>query len=72
MSLLDKLNSLNNSEKEEKLWCPYYKPCGMIGSISCKYTDMYDCSYEGDLNKCNMKSYIISKLKTEENLLGDL
>lgn len=44
---------------EDKLWCKYYKPCGEIGWKSCKLHEMYDCSYEGDFNQCNMKRSIL-------------
>lgn len=48
--------------KDNKLWCPFFKPCGLIGFITCKFTEMYPCEYSGDLNKCNMKRAVLEEV----------
>lgn len=58
-------------------FCKYYDPCGLIGWKSCRLHAMYNCSYEGDFNKCNMRNSILEKqrnMKEEEikNMLSDI
>lgn len=62
---------------KDKLWCKYYKPCGEIGWKSCRLHEMYDCSYEGDFNQCNMKRSILEmerEMREDEikNMLSDI